>query len=129
MPAVFLLPLPLIALLPVVQLVPEWLKERYPWYMVGFNASNWMLDLFAAMRNPPDPAQHHSAERNEVGLRRRRHVGRALITAVVRQLSDEQFWHWTARHVGHHRSSSLTVPYADFGTKERKRRELSTRMA
>src|SRR5438105_8579821 len=48
MPAVFLLPLPLIALLPVVQLVPEWLKERYPWYMVGFNASNWMLDLFAA---------------------------------------------------------------------------------
>src|SRR5438445_9564032 len=69
------------------------------------------------------------AERNEVGLRRRRHVGRALITAVVRQLSDEQFWHWTARHVGHHRSSSLTVPYADFGTKERKRRELSTRMA
>ena len=48
MPAVFLLPLPLIALLPVVQLLPEWLKERYPWYMVGFNASNWMLDLFAA---------------------------------------------------------------------------------
>jgi diguanylate cyclase (GGDEF)-like protein/putative nucleotidyltransferase with HDIG domain len=47
MPAIFLLPLPLVALLPIVQLVPEWLKERYPWYMVGFNAANWILDLFA----------------------------------------------------------------------------------
>ena len=32
----------------VAQHVPEWLKVRYPWYIQTFNASNYLLDLFAA---------------------------------------------------------------------------------
>ncbi|HEY1370239.1 MAG TPA: hypothetical protein VGF23_24135, partial [Gaiellaceae bacterium] len=45
---VFLLPPPLIALLPIVQHVPEWLKVRYPWQIVLFNVSNHTFDLLAA---------------------------------------------------------------------------------
>jgi diguanylate cyclase (GGDEF)-like protein/putative nucleotidyltransferase with HDIG domain len=45
---VFLLPPPLIALLPVVQHLPEWLKARYPWQIVLFNVSNHAFDLLAA---------------------------------------------------------------------------------
>jgi diguanylate cyclase (GGDEF)-like protein/putative nucleotidyltransferase with HDIG domain len=48
-PAVFLLPLPLLALLPIVMILPsEALRDRYRWYIVAFNISNWTLDLFAA---------------------------------------------------------------------------------
>ena len=36
-PAALLLPPELVALLAVVQHVPEWLKERYPWYIQTFN--------------------------------------------------------------------------------------------
>src|SRR5581483_9521773 len=49
LPGIFLLPLPLALLLPVLQLLPaEALKERYRWYIVSFNTSNWTLDLLAA---------------------------------------------------------------------------------
>jgi diguanylate cyclase (GGDEF)-like protein/putative nucleotidyltransferase with HDIG domain len=49
LPGIFLLPLPLALLLPVVQLLPaEALKDRYRWYIVSFNISNWTLDLLAA---------------------------------------------------------------------------------
>jgi diguanylate cyclase (GGDEF)-like protein/putative nucleotidyltransferase with HDIG domain len=48
-PAVFLLPLPLLALLPIVMILPsEAFRDRYRWYIVAFNISNWTLDLFAA---------------------------------------------------------------------------------
>jgi diguanylate cyclase (GGDEF)-like protein/putative nucleotidyltransferase with HDIG domain len=42
-PAVFLLPPELVALLALVKHIPEWLKERYPWYMQGFNISNFTI--------------------------------------------------------------------------------------
>src|SRR5690349_16159765 len=49
LPGIFLLPLPLALLLPTVQLLPaEALKDRYRWYIVSFNLSNWTLDLLAA---------------------------------------------------------------------------------
>ena len=43
-------------LLVVVQHVPEWLKVRYPWYIQAFNASNYLVDLFAARRGRGRPA-------------------------------------------------------------------------
>jgi diguanylate cyclase (GGDEF)-like protein/putative nucleotidyltransferase with HDIG domain len=36
-PAILLLPPELLALVAIVQHVPEWLKERYPWYIQSFN--------------------------------------------------------------------------------------------
>ena len=47
-PAVLLLPAWLLPLVVVAQHVPEWLKVRYPWYIQAFNASNCLVDLFAA---------------------------------------------------------------------------------
>ena len=35
-------------LIPLVQTVPEWLKERYPWPIQVFNVSNYTLDALAA---------------------------------------------------------------------------------
>src|SRR5437762_3066230 len=32
----------------IVQHIPEWLKERYPWYMQSFNICNYTIDLLAA---------------------------------------------------------------------------------
>jgi diguanylate cyclase (GGDEF)-like protein/putative nucleotidyltransferase with HDIG domain len=46
--AALLLPPELIVLIPLVQTVPEWLKERYPWPIQGFNISNYTLDALAA---------------------------------------------------------------------------------
>src|SRR5436305_11291203 len=46
--AALLLPPELIVLIPLVQTVPEWLKERYPWFIQGFNICNYTLDALAA---------------------------------------------------------------------------------
>ena len=48
LPAVFLLPPELIALMPIVMHLPEWLRVRYPWFMQTFNIANHTIDLFAA---------------------------------------------------------------------------------
>ena len=48
MAAALLLPPELIVLIPLVQTVPEWLKERYPWFIQGFNICNYTLDALAA---------------------------------------------------------------------------------
>ena len=47
-PAALLLPTWLLPVVVVAQHVPEWLKVRYPWYIQTFNASNYLVDLFAA---------------------------------------------------------------------------------
>jgi PAS domain S-box-containing protein len=46
--AVLLLPPELVALMAVVQHVPEWVKERYPWYVQTFNTCNVAVDGLAA---------------------------------------------------------------------------------
>jgi diguanylate cyclase (GGDEF)-like protein/putative nucleotidyltransferase with HDIG domain len=38
----------LLVLIPLVQTVPEWLKERYPWPIQGFNICNYTLNGLAA---------------------------------------------------------------------------------
>ena len=46
--AALLLPPELTVLIPLVQTVPEWLKDRYPWPIAGFNISNYTLNSLAA---------------------------------------------------------------------------------
>jgi diguanylate cyclase (GGDEF)-like protein/putative nucleotidyltransferase with HDIG domain len=46
--AALLLPPELIVLIPLVQTVPEWLKERTPWPIQGFNIGNYTLSALAA---------------------------------------------------------------------------------
>ena len=48
MAAALMLPPELIVLIPLVQTIPEWLKERYPWPIQVFNMSNYTLDALAA---------------------------------------------------------------------------------
>jgi diguanylate cyclase (GGDEF)-like protein/putative nucleotidyltransferase with HDIG domain len=45
---VLLLPAGLVALMGVIQHVPEWLKMRYPWYIQTFNILNYTVDCLAA---------------------------------------------------------------------------------
>jgi diguanylate cyclase (GGDEF)-like protein/putative nucleotidyltransferase with HDIG domain len=47
-PAVMLLPPELVALIGVIQHVPEWLKNRNAWYSQIFNICNWTISLLAA---------------------------------------------------------------------------------
>jgi diguanylate cyclase (GGDEF)-like protein/putative nucleotidyltransferase with HDIG domain len=47
-PAALLLPPPLVALIAIVQHVPEWLKARHPWYMQSFNIANYTIATLAA---------------------------------------------------------------------------------
>src|SRR3954454_14979093 len=49
-PAALLLPPELVALLGVVMHVPEWLKERYAWYIQSFNIANYTLGKLATWR-------------------------------------------------------------------------------
>jgi diguanylate cyclase (GGDEF)-like protein/putative nucleotidyltransferase with HDIG domain len=46
--AALLLPPELIVLIPLVQTVPQWLKERSPWPIQGFNICNYTLASLAA---------------------------------------------------------------------------------
>jgi diguanylate cyclase (GGDEF)-like protein len=46
--AAILLPTPLIFFVALVQHVPEWLRERYPWYIQTFNIANFALSGLAA---------------------------------------------------------------------------------
>jgi diguanylate cyclase (GGDEF)-like protein/putative nucleotidyltransferase with HDIG domain len=46
--AALLLPPELIVLIGIVQNVPEWLKERYIWYIQSFNICNYTLSTLAA---------------------------------------------------------------------------------
>jgi diguanylate cyclase (GGDEF)-like protein len=48
--AAILLPPPLIAVVVVAQHLPEWLKERYPWFIQSFNIANYTLAAIAAGR-------------------------------------------------------------------------------
>jgi len=43
-----LLPVPLVAAIVVAQHVPEWVKERYPWFIQIFNIANYTLGAVAA---------------------------------------------------------------------------------
>src|SRR5438105_4113304 len=47
-PAILLLPAPLVALIAVVQHIPEWLNSRKAWYVQSFNIANYTLDSLAA---------------------------------------------------------------------------------
>jgi len=47
-PAVLLLPPGLVVMLAIAIHIPEWLKERYPWFIQTFNISNWVLSALAA---------------------------------------------------------------------------------
>jgi diguanylate cyclase (GGDEF)-like protein/putative nucleotidyltransferase with HDIG domain len=47
-PAAMLLPPELVALMGVVQHIPEWLKNRNAWYIQSFNICNWTLGSLAA---------------------------------------------------------------------------------
>ena len=46
-PAAILLPPELVALLGVLMHIPEWLKERYAWYIQSFNIANYTLGNLA----------------------------------------------------------------------------------
>jgi two-component system cell cycle sensor histidine kinase/response regulator CckA len=46
--AALLLPPELVALMGLAPFVPEWMKERYPWYIGAFNIANFTLGALAA---------------------------------------------------------------------------------
>jgi diguanylate cyclase (GGDEF)-like protein len=46
--AALLLPPELLPIVALIQHIPEWLKERYGWYIQCFNIANYALDLLAA---------------------------------------------------------------------------------
>ena len=46
--AAILLPPELIVLVGLITNIPEWLKERYPWFIQGFNICNYTLNTLAA---------------------------------------------------------------------------------
>src|ERR671939_1317122 len=57
-PAVLLLPAPLVALIAIVQHIPEWLNARKAWYVQSFNIANYTLNALAAY------AVAHAVERS-----------------------------------------------------------------
>lgn len=47
-PAAMVLPPSLVALIALVQHIPEWLNVRYRWYIQTFNIANWTLSVMGA---------------------------------------------------------------------------------
>ena len=92
--AALLLPPELIVLIPLVQTVPEWLKERYPWPIQGFNISNYTLDSLAAW-GTADLVNRHGERDRELrsalrGRRPRRRSrvrrGNHVLVAIIMKL-------------------------------------------
>ena len=48
LPAALLLPPEFLVLVAIAQHVPEWLRNRYPWYIQSFNICNYTLAMLAA---------------------------------------------------------------------------------
>jgi diguanylate cyclase (GGDEF)-like protein/putative nucleotidyltransferase with HDIG domain len=57
--AALLLPPELLVLVPLVQTIPEWLKDRTPWPIQGFNIANYTLNALAAW-GVADLILHHA---------------------------------------------------------------------
>ena len=49
--AILLLEPPLLVLLVVLAMLPEWLKYRYPWYIQTFNMATYLLNVLVAWAN------------------------------------------------------------------------------
>jgi putative nucleotidyltransferase with HDIG domain len=49
MAGVLLLPAPLLALMCVIQHIPDWVRHRYRWYIQSFNICNYVLSSLAAV--------------------------------------------------------------------------------
>src|SRR5581483_12024682 len=59
--AALLLPPQLLLLIPLVQTIPEWLRERYPWPVQGFTIANYTLATIAAWGAADVVARHAAA--------------------------------------------------------------------
>ena len=71
-PAALILPPELLVLVAVVQMVPEWLKMRYRWYLQTFNILDYSLSAMAAwlVGRGPDPAALGHRQRGAAALAR-----------------------------------------------------------
>ena len=82
-PAAMLLPPELVALMGVVQHIPEWLKERYAWYIQSFNIANYTLGNARHVgrgRRPAGRDAPHPERGAPLGRRRpRRLCGRSSV--------------------------------------------------
>ena len=78
--AALLLPPELIVLVAMLANIPEWLKERYPWYIQTFNISNFTLNTLAAWgrsRSSPSTRRSRATWRSRsAGSRRARRSSR-----------------------------------------------------
>src|SRR5689334_16588687 len=76
--AAFLLPPELVALMGIVQHIPEWLKIRYRWYLQTFNICNYVLGSMAVWF-----LAHHIMSWNAIGDRTLRVAVAGLVCCVV----------------------------------------------
>src|SRR5205823_3927369 len=76
--AAFLLPPELVALMGVVQHIPEWLKIRYRWYLQTFNICNYVLASLAVWF-----LAHHIMQWGAIGDRTLRVAVAGLVCCVV----------------------------------------------
>jgi diguanylate cyclase (GGDEF)-like protein/putative nucleotidyltransferase with HDIG domain len=76
--AAFLLPPELVALMAVVQHIPEWLKIRYRWYLQTFNICNYVLASMAVWF-----LAHHILQWGAIGDRTLRVAAAGLVCCVV----------------------------------------------
>ena len=74
--AALLLPPELLVLIPLIQTVPEWLKERYPWPIQGFNISNYTLNALAAWGAPTSSKTTRQGSSKQQRTLRSRRSGR-----------------------------------------------------
>jgi diguanylate cyclase (GGDEF)-like protein/putative nucleotidyltransferase with HDIG domain len=76
--AAFLLPPELVALMAVVQHIPEWLKIRYRWYLQTFNICNYVLASMAVWF-----LAHHILQWGVIGDRTLRVAVAGLVCCVI----------------------------------------------
>src|SRR4051794_19639364 len=76
--AAFVLPPELVALMGIVQHIPEWLKIRYRWYLQTFNICNYVLGSMAVWF-----LAHHIMNWNAIGDRTLRVAIAGLVCCVV----------------------------------------------
>jgi diguanylate cyclase (GGDEF)-like protein/putative nucleotidyltransferase with HDIG domain len=114
--AALLLSPQLLLLIPLVQTVPEWLRERYPWPVQGFTIANYTLATIAAWGAADLVAQHAAgliAESHPRLAAAGLAAGLAFI-AVNQLLTAGMLWIGRRRSLGGRKLFSLESVSVDF---------------
>jgi len=87
--AVLLLPPELAVLVAVAQFIPDWLRERRPWYIQIFNTCDSMLSILAGTKFFGEGHKWSGLDPERLGARTASYAGRGRVTIAAQRAAAQ----------------------------------------